>query len=104
STILLVRSRHYASNWQPLQIRHVGNSAPQLWLPDSLITFGPSRSFCTSCLFPSEPTLTRETTEKGICAKAVGRTREDSATNVKRAKKPGRKPRERCFTGVVTAN
>jgi hypothetical protein len=53
STILLVRSTHYASNWQTLQNRHVGNSAHQLGLPDSPITSGPPRSFCTSCLFPS---------------------------------------------------
>src|SRR5437588_857592 len=64
STILLVRSRHYASNGQTLQNRPVGNSAPQLWLPDSAITFGQPRSFCISCLFPPPPTLNRETTQK----------------------------------------
>ena len=47
---------------------------------------------------------TMDKSAKGRCAKAVGRTREDSATSVKRAKKPGQKPREQCFTGIVTVN
>ena len=47
---------------------------------------------------------TLDKSEKAICAKAVGRTREESATTVNRAKKPGRKPRERCFTGVGIVN
>jgi hypothetical protein len=47
---------------------------------------------------------TMDKSAKGICAKAVGRRRECSATSVKRVKKPGRKPRERSFIGVGTPN